>query len=419
MAAIIDPKWNYSSTVLHDAHASRQQIGLSRAADGPLRIVHVLTRLLRGGSEENTVASALWQAEQGHHVTLVHGGEPDPVWQTILTGKVDLEPVPEIVHPVHPFADARAIGALRRCYCRLAPDVIHTHQSKAGIVGRLAASSAPMAVVIHGIHIVPFVGEPQLKRSAYVLAERLAARRTDRFIAVSRGTAQAYCAAKICRSDDITVVHSGMHLGPYRIGQPPEDADMLVGRGGFRGERAPVILMLAALEPRKRHVGFLAVFHRILQRVPDAHLLIAGEGSERVAIEKTVVRLGLGRHVTLCGHRSDPHALVALADVTVMTSEREGLPRAVIQSIAGGRPVVVSDLLGIEEIVESGVNGVITPANDLSITADAIATLIAQPDRLKRLSAGARATDVSRWELDRLGEATTTVYLQARRMGQR
>ncbi len=80
---------------------------------------------------------------------------------------------------------------------------------------------------------------------------------------------------------------------------------------------------------------------------------------------------------------------------------------------------MVSDLLGIEEIVESGVNGVITPANDLSITADAIATLIAQPDRLKRLSAGARATDVSRWELDRLGEATTTVYLQARRMGQR
>jgi glycosyltransferase involved in cell wall biosynthesis len=374
--------------------------------DRRLRIVHVLTRFLRAGSEENTAATALWQAGAGHAVTILHGGTADPFWQERLGAAVEVEGVPDLVHPVRPVADMRAVSALRAAYRRLMPDVIHTHQSKAGIVGRRAATAVPGASVVHGLHIMPFEEKGVLARQMFLAAERLVAQQTDMMIAVSSGVAAAWRAAGISDPARLAVVPSGMDLEPFRSAQPPADAKALSGTG-------PVVVMLAAFEPRKRHAAFLDVWHMVLRAHPGARLLFAGAGPEEDAVRAHAVRKGLSDSVRFLGHRSDPAALLAMADLSVLCSTREGLPRVAVQSLAAGCPVVTTALPGIEDLIVHGVNGLVTDSRDLSRTAVAISRLLRNPEALRRLRAGARATDVEAWSLERLGPDTTALYARA------
>ncbi len=374
-----------------------------------MHIVHVLTRLLKAGSEENTMATARWQAEAGHRVTVIHGRDAAPDWVQEAGPGITLRAVPEMVHPIRPLADLRALIALRRVFRALQPDVIHTHQSKAGILGRLAAAAVPGARVVHGIHILPFEGVGPAKRALYIGAERLAARQTDVFIAVSQAVAEAYVRAGICRAEAVHCVYSGMALDRFRYGLLPDDWRALLGVTG--GNIRPlVVLMMAAFEPRKRHIPFLEAFRSVIARHPDTRLLLAGAGPEEARVRQAVRDLGLADHVVFCGHRPDPEALLALADLTVLTSEREGLPRVAVQSVAAGCPIIVNDLPGIGEIVDQGVNGEITGAEDIGATADQVSALLADPRRLTRLRAGARKTDVSAWSLEALGARTTALY---------
>lgn len=372
-----------------------------------MRIIHMLTRLLRAGSEENTVATCLWQAEHGHDVTLIHGPDPDPHWAATYGGKLSFIQIDSLVHPINPLQDVKAVRATRRLFRDLDPDVIHTHQSKAGIIGRAASNVAPAALVVHGIHILPFDGVSAAKRAVYVAAEKYAARHTDLFMAVSRSVGQAYVDAGIC--DQVEPVYSGMPLARFRNATPPADWPDLLDQPPD-APRRPVVLMLAAFEPRKRHIGFLEAMTKVIPNHPDLRILFAGKGPIEEEVRAAVSRLGLEDHVTFCGHRADPQALIALADLCVLTSEREGLPRVVVQSITAGTPVLVSDLPGIDEILHDGVNGFITDAHDLDDTAQRLSALLSEPAMLAKLAQGAQETDVSNWDLERLGARTTALY---------
>ncbi len=374
-----------------------------------MHIIHLVTRLLRAGSEENTIETCRWQAEAGHKVTLIHGREADPWWQDNPVPGVELLRLPEMVHPLDPLADLRALSALKATYRRLRPDVIHTHQSKAGILGRLAAGAVPQAVVAHTIHIVPFEGVSPTKQAFYIAAERLAARRTDVFIGVSEAVGHAYVAAGITRRGRVHCVRSGMDLGRFRNAGLPDDWRELLGvrRGNTR---PPVALMLAAFEPRKRHVAFLQAVARVAETLPDLKLLLAGAGPEETRVRAEVQRLGLQNCVVFCGHRSDPEALLALADVSVLTSEREGLPRVVVQSLAAGCPVLINDMPGIEEVIADGVNGHVVARGDLDGVVARMREVLGDELSLKRLGIGAIASDVGAWSQASMGARTTALY---------
>ncbi|WP_299154530.1 glycosyltransferase [uncultured Tateyamaria sp.] len=372
-----------------------------------MHIAHVLTRLLRAGSEENTLATCRWQVAAGHRVSLIHGNMCDPFWHDHLPRGVTRIAVPEMVHPIRPVQDARAVTRLRALYRDLRPDVIHTHQSKAGVLGRLAADAVPDAVVAHGIHIIPFEGVGDPKRALYVAAERMVARRTDVFIAVSEAVGCAYVEAGI--TGQVHCVRSGMDLARFRDAPLPADWPAVLGVAPGAA-RPPVALMMAAFEPRKRHVPFLRAFARAVDVLPDMKLLLAGRGPEEARVRAEVAALGLGDRVVFCGHRPDPEALFALADVSILTSEREGLPRVVVQSIAAGCPPVVQHLPGLDEVVVDGRNGVIAAPDNMDATVRALREVLASPKQLAALRRGARATDLSAWALDRLGARTTALY---------
>ncbi|MGJ8543878.1 MAG: glycosyltransferase [Sulfitobacter sp.] len=374
-----------------------------------MHIVHLMTRMLRGGSEENTLETCRWQVAAGHRVTVLHGAGLDPYWESHMPPGVERVALPQMVHALRPFEDMRAVAALRRAFRMLQPDVIHTHQSKAGILGRLAARAAPGAVVAHGIHIVPFEGVRPAQRALFIAAERLAARRTDVFIGVSEAVGRSYVSAGIARRGRVHCVRSGMDLARFRDAKLPRDWRQLldVPRGG---KRPKVALMMAAFEPRKGHLGFLRGFAQVAAELPDLKILLAGAGPEEGRVRAEVAQLGLGARVVFCGHRPDPEALFALADFSVLTSAREGLPRVAVQSIAAGCPVVLQDLPGIDEVIRHGENGLIVPPGNMQAVMAQMAALLRDETLLSRLRAGALASDLQAWELEALGARTTALY---------
>ena len=184
-------------------------------APRPLRIAHVITRLINGGADENTVISCNQAVSSGHYVVLVHGAQTRPEILATVDERVKIVELPSLVRPIAPLGDMKALGDLVRTFHRLRPDVVHTHTSKAGILGRLAARAASVPVVVHGVHIVPFVNVGQLETFAYLKAERAVQGLTHAFIDVSPGLRDLCVTAGVGAPDRHHVVESGFDLSRF------------------------------------------------------------------------------------------------------------------------------------------------------------------------------------------------------------
>ena len=379
-----------------------------REAAGRQCIVHVLTKLSRGGAEENTIGTCMGQLERGHDVHLVFGADVQPDIRASLPAALDAICLSELVHPVSPVSDAKAILSLRRTLRRLDPDVVHTHQSKGGIVGRLAAAFLPDVLVVHTVHIAPFLNVGPVQRAVYLLLERVAARFTDRFISVSEGMADAYRSRGIGADAIHHVVHSGMALDKYVSATPPED---WAGRFDWNGEQRPfIILMLASFDRRKRHIELVRVLADMLDRHADTLLCFAGEGEFEQETRALVHELDLGASIRFLGHDPQPEKLLALADLCVLCSEREGLPRVLVQYVAARRRVVVMDLPGIDELMSNYQGATVIRDDDFERLAQAIEGVRKDEFLPDRVSTAQPAVDLGSWEMSAMVDGIEQVY---------
>jgi glycosyltransferase involved in cell wall biosynthesis len=377
----------------------------------PLRIAHVITRLINGGADENTVISCNQAVRSRHHVTLIHGGETRPEILTRVDEPVKTVELPSLVRPIAPLADVRAVCDLVRTFHRLRPDVVHTHTSKAGILGRVAARAASVPVVVHGVHIVPFVNVGRLEAFAYLRAERAVEGITDAFVDVSAGVRDLCVKAGVGEAARHHVVESGFELSRFRAASPPVDwGDLLQIEPG--DPRPPVVWMLAVFEARKRHTEFLERIPRVVARSPRVRFVFAGDGPLRDAMEARVRTLGIERNVVFTGFHQHPEQLIALADIGLIASVREGLPRVMMQYLAGGTPIVATDLPCIDDVLRPDVNGLVVGSDDLDGLADAVVALLEDPARRARLARGAAATELSEWDVSRMGERLEAIYAE-------
>ncbi len=374
-----------------------------------LRIVHILTRLLRAGSEENTLLTCIGQLEQGHEVFLLHGHDAAPEHARAKAPALQLLSIPALTREVRPIRDAAAFEQARRMLRRLSPDVVHTHQSKAGIIGRFAAAASGVPLIVHGVHILPFLGERGVNRVMFLSAERAAARATDAFIHVSEGMKNSCLELGVGVDRPHHVVRSGFDLRRFAEAGPPENWREILGLE--KGEAKPlVVAMLSSLEPRKNHLNLLAHLPPVLARFPDARVLLAGEGHMRDRIAARIAEMGLQRRVLLLGFRDDPERIIAMSDVCLHCSDREGLPRSVLQYLAAGRPVVLFRLPGIEDVISDGRNGVVVPEGDWTSLMEALAALLADQEARVALARRARRTDLGRWDGALMAKATLEIY---------
>jgi glycosyltransferase involved in cell wall biosynthesis len=337
------------------------------------RVLHVTTRHRRGGAERNIAHFIAWELANGYEVDVLVGRDSDAGG---LPRGARVRRVSTLVREVDPLHDARAWRTLRSIVADGGYHLVHTHLSKAGILGRVAGRGRATRIV-HTVHMASFgPGYGATASWIFRAAERHCAGFTDAMVYVGDGLRERYLANGVGRADTSRVIHSPIEVDRFLESR----AWGVEARQAIREELSidvdvPLVVAIGSLEPRKRH-HLLVEALRPMLAAGDVSLAIAGDGPERADLERTAARLGVAGRVHLLGHLADPVPLVAAADVLALTSTVEGVPQVVLQALAAGRPVVATDVPGLREIPEAPITTV--PAEGAGIR-EAVVTRLAEP----------------------------------------
>jgi glycosyltransferase involved in cell wall biosynthesis len=377
-----------------------------------MRIAHLITRLIQGGADENTLLSCNAQALLGHEVHLIVGAEVSSAMAGRVHPLVRWHQIGALERAIAPLGDLWAACSVTALFRRIRPQIVHTHTSKAGAIGRMAATVARVPGVVHGIHILPFINVGRAERLAYLAAERALAPVTDAFVSVSDGMSSSALAHGIGPAHKHTVVPSGMDLTRFREATPLAVSAVADTFGCAPGvaDRLKLVVMVAALESRKRVAEFLDVFARVAAADPQAALVVLGEGPQREALMSRAAARGLGSRVAFPGFRTDVERWIARAHVCVLASEREGLPRAVVQYVLARRPVVSTALPGLDALVRHEVSGFLVPIDRLDLMAEPIGRLLAEPSLAAAMSDAAARIDLTPWSTSSMVSRLEDVY---------
>jgi len=348
-----------------------------------MKICHIITRLIVGGAQENTIFTAEGFAGKGHDVDMVSGPSSGPegsLEPRIRAQGIRLITVKEMVREINPFLDAVAFIKLACILKKNRYDVVHTHSAKAGILGRIAAKAAKRnTLVIHTVHGLSFHDfQSRFLNFIYIAAEKIAAAFTDHFICVGEIMKEKSLAAGIGRASQYSVVYSGFEIEPYR--EAEKERASIREKLGI-GEKEKVVGMIGRLYHLKGQEYLLRAFAEIAAEIPEARLLLVGDGILRDSLEKYAEEKGIYGKVIFTGLVAPERipGFVAAMDILAHTSLREGLPKAVAQGFAGGKAVVAFDVDGSKELVLNGETGFLIPPGDEKMLKEKILRLLRNP----------------------------------------
>ena len=378
-----------------------------------MKILHVITRMIVGGAQENTLLTCEGLHRRGHEVTLLTGPSPGPegtLMERARAGGYKTLVTPHLVRSPHPWHDWAAYWEIRRLVRELSPDVVHTHSSKAGVLGRAAAwrektrsakretrnankgSQGPL--VVHTIHGLPFHPyQNGLTHWLWVRAERFGANRCDAMISVADAMTRQALAAGVGRPEQFTTIYSAMETEAFL--NPGVTWDEVRQRLKVP-EGAYVFGTIARLQPLKGHDDLLRSAAELFAKVPEAHFLWVGDGVFRGRFEAFLREKGWVNRVTLTGlvPPADVARLLPAMDALVHPSYREGLARALPQALLEGVPVISYDCDGAAEVCVDGETGFLVKTGDVQGLCAAMVRMAA--DRAAARAMGARGREMCR-----------------------
>lgn len=375
------------------------------------RVIHLITKLELGGAQQNTLYTVEHLDRERFSVALWSGDGGILNDDAQKIPGVDFTIVPELVREVSPKNDWAALWKLRRMLKAEAakdlPVIVHTHSSKAGILGRLAAWLAGVPVIIHSYHGFGFNDFQKWPvKWAYIAAEWVTGKVTDEFIAVSRANLDRAVALGLAPADRVRLIRSGIAIGEFER----REIDRAAKRRelGLDPDR-PLALMVACLKPQKCPLDFVRVAEQVLRQAPAAQFAVAGDGELRPDMEAAIAAAGLTDQVKLLGWRRDVPELMWSADTLVLTSLWEGLPRVYPQSMAAGLPVVGTRVDGGPEAVVDGENGWLFEPRDVDGMAARIAELLNDPGRAREMGEKGHAR-VAEFDIDLMVRQQEELY---------
>lgn len=359
-----------------------------------MHVVHIITRLIVGGAQENTLLTCEDQHRlHGDRVTLITGPALGPEGSLLERAQgrdFEVQVLPALRRSLHPWRDWSVYRQLVRSLRELNPDIVHTHSSKAGILGRAAAAKAGVPAV-HTIHGAAFhYGQHPLAYRAYVAAETWAASRTARFISVADAMTREYVDAGIALADRFTTIYSGFDVEPFL--NPPRPPEAVRQELGLSNEHI-VIAKVGRLFHLKGHEFVIAAARDVVTAQPHVRFLLVGDGILRTRYENELRSAGLDRHFVFTGLVPPDRVpeLLNACDIVVHTSQWEGLARVLPQALIAGKPVVAYDVGGAAEVVIPGETGFLLPRDSVREVADALITLAS--DRVLRHRYGQMGRD--------------------------
>lgn len=339
------------------------------------RVFHLITRLLRGGAEAKTIATVV--GLEGYEFTVGHGAAADETQVERLEAiGVPTRRFPLLRH-YNPVTAVPAVASVARHLRRADYDLVHTHSTEAGIVGRLAAHYAGVPAIVHTVHGVPFSADRNRVLNRFVLAaERRVAPMTDRIVTNADAIADDYLERGIGEPDQYETVYSGIDVERFASAEPATD---LPGEGVR-------LTFVGRLVEGKGLWDLLDAVEAL--DAENVTVTVVGDGPLRDRFEAEVAARNLPVHTA--GYREDVPAILAASDVFVLPSFREGTPRVVTEAMAAGLPIVATDIAGIPEQVADGVNGYLVAPGDASALADRLGELLDDPDRRATFGSASR-----------------------------
>lgn len=373
---------------------------------GRIKVLHLITRLAVGGAQDNTLLTV-----ENHDRTRFEShlaANPDDAWLSRAQAAADqFHALPNLVRPIHPLQDVRALLDIVALLRREKFDVLHTHSSKAGILGRIAGRLAGIPVVVHTIHGFPFHDfMSPLKRRFYILLERGLRAFADFYITVcelNRNQAVELGLVQLARSQ---TVYSGISF--TKLDRP---GNLAATRCELEiPEDCQIIVMVGRLDQQKAPYYLIEAFAQVVKVCPNTLLLLVGEGELRSQLETQVQQLGVTENVRFLGSREDVPEILKIADIFALSSLWEGLGRAMTEAMLLGKPVVVPEIYGIPEIVHAHETGLLFPAGDTEQLAAHLANLLQHPEVREQLGTRAKALTRARFDAKLMVKQIEEIY---------
>jgi len=396
-----------------------------------IKVIHIITKLELGGAQQNTLFTLKKLDRNIFDPVLISGAGGILDEETKKIEGIKTYFIPELAREINPFKDLIAFFKLikilskekqRRtmanqrfaptntehrtpnsqpapCPLPLAPQIIvHTHSSKAGILGRWAAKFAGIPNIIHTFHGFGFNDYQHfLKRSFFIFLERMTGKITSRFICVSKANIEKGERLGIFTEKKVSFIRSGIEIDKFSPhsclssnkvskGDLEEFSEKIKERFKIK-KNIPVVGMIACFKPQKAPLDFIKIAARVKEEV-EAKFVLVGDGELRKEIEVEIERLNLQNDVILTGWQKDIPNILKLFDILILTSLWEGLPRVLPEAVASNIPVIATDVDGAREIIKNGVNGYLLAPHDINGFAEKIVYLLRNRAILASLSNG-------------------------------
>lgn len=385
-----------------------------------VRVVRIITRLNVGGPSIQAINLSRDLASDGFETCLIHGhladGEGDMRAFLPTTG-VETQYVDDLVRSISPVKDLRAFWRVYRILRQWQPDIVHTHQAKAGAVGRLAAlfynwrrGSAGGARLVHTYHghvFEGYFGAPSTR--VFLFVERWLARRTHRLVAISAQVKQDLIHTySVAREGQVTIIPLGFDLDRLLSVCA---ADRQVARAELQvPDDAVTVTTVGRLTEIKQHTLFLEMASRLARQSDWFVFLIVGDGELRPDLEARAAELGIADRVRFLGWRGDLQTIYGATDVFVLTSRNEGTPVALIEAMAAGVSSVSTDVGGVRDVITGSDVGCLVPFGNPAALADAVGLLVGDPSRRSAVGTAARVSVRERYHGGRLRRDITALY---------
>jgi glycosyltransferase involved in cell wall biosynthesis len=363
------------------------------------KIIHIITRMDMGGSAQNTLLTALHHDSKHYNVWLIKGStlesamtkaETELVEDQLETAQkqgIEIIDIPSLVRRISPINDLRGLVALFRHILKIQPHIVHTHTSKAGLLGRLAAWLARVPTIIHTPHGHVFYGHfgNSLSR-IFLQMEKLLGRITHHQIALTPEEGKDYLNLGVTKPNNLSVIHSGVDLNCFRRSATksnPKRKELAIPSDSL------VVGYVGWLIPIKGVNYLLDAMAEVVKQHPNSLLLLVGKGDEKgeeeIRLSKQVENLGIANNVRFLGWRPDVDKIMGCFDIFVLPSLNEGMGRVLVEAMSAGLPIVASRVGGIPDLIKDGENGLLVPPANAGALERAISDVLSDKAKRERM----------------------------------
>ncbi|MFT5369823.1 MAG: glycosyltransferase involved in cell wall biosynthesis [Candidatus Latescibacterota bacterium] len=375
-----------------------------------IRVLNIITRLERGGAPQ-ALLETIQRMSSEFHIDLATGQTDDAdldLTQEVINSGLPLIHVPSMRRSPHPLRDLQALRHLIRIIRKGNYDVVHTHTSKAGFLGRIAAKYCKTPAVIHSPHGTILEGYfSPIVTQTYTYLERFTASMAQCIICLTTREIDQYLNAKIGKREQYTYVYNGIDIDRFStVTQQRQDVRSKLGIA----PESVVCITVGRLVPVKGQADLIEAFPQVIKKHPDTHLLIVGEGELHDALTQQTKTLNLESKIHFLGWRSDIPDLLGASDIFVLPSLNEGLGLVLLEAMAQRLPAIATDVGGVPEVVHDGKTGILVPAQSPTPLSEALNKLISDPAQRTQMGEAGYQRAMTHFSIHTTVEKTENIY---------